>query len=346
MSPQLYTQSHRTPPWVHVQQQFDTTPGTIDALRVAAGLTWEPYTEAHPPRFIGMDAQGHPVYDETVADRFKYVLHSGTGHVIESTKSTFHLFTHAQMFNAAEQIVQAAAGKQLPMTWVAGGELNRGGHVWLCAQLGEEIYLPGDQSPYVNHMVFSNRHDGHGALKILPVGFRIACSNAIHAAEMDAHARMAAFTFRHTSPLTRKLDKAVAALAATVENLTEVHDTARQMLAVKIRPELRSEILSEYALRMVINQDNGRGSNREVHLASPHSMKTINATVADLQTILASQTCTGIADTAWGIYQAIVERADHVRSVKETDRWVARTIMDPQPVKALGMQVIRELHRH
>jgi phage/plasmid-like protein (TIGR03299 family) len=325
----------RTTPWAALGQQFSAPVTSIKELRDAAGLNWEP---AEEPQYRLRNG----AYEQVPG--YKYVTHSTTGNVIASTNSTFNLFSHADMLSVANTLLELAP-RGITLEYQAGGPLYGGKRVWLCAQLGEPIFLPGDNSPYVNHLVLANNHDGHGSLKVLPVEHRIACANALHRAEMDAAGRMAAFVFRHTSGIDKRVADAKKALAATMAQFNRVQETGKELLGVKLTKAGRSEILAEHALRVVLRRDlKGIKTPADVK-ASPVALSAVDATVAELETLLGSATCAGIQNTAWGVYQAMVEHADHMRPTLSPDRYVVRTVLDRSPDKAEGFKVLQELHR-
>lgn len=325
----------RQTPWAALGQQFAAPVTDMKALRDAAGLNWEPNEE---PQFRFRNGAHEEV------PGYKWVTHSTTGNVIASATSTFKLFSHDDMLNIADTLLDLAP-KGITLEYQAGGTLYGGKRVWLCAQLGEPIFLPGDNSPYVNHLVLANNHDGHGSLKVLPVEHRIACANALHRAEMDAAGRMAAFTFRHTSGIDRRVADAKKALSATMAQFHRVQETGKELLAVKLSKAGRSEILAEHALRVVLRRDLKGIKTREDVAASPVALSAVNATVAELEVLLGSATCDGIQNTAWGVYQAMVEHADHMRPTLSPDRYVVRTVLDRSPDKLEGFKVLQDLHR-
>lgn len=342
------THATRANAWETLGQNFPTALTDINAVRAAARLDWEPVEEPQYRRVLtGMDAQGEPVYDFQQVPGFKYVLRSDDpATILDSANATYQLFGHGEMMAIADAIMGIYRGRAGDgLEFVAGGPIYNGRKVWLCAKLGREVFLPGDASPYVKHLVLSNAHDGTGSLKVLPVAERISCRNALHRAEMDAKARMAAFTFRHTPGIDRRVQAAKTALEATMGQLDKIEETAADMLTVKLSTAARTEILHEHAVRLVLRRDLKDIKTRADIAASPVAMSAVNATVDELVMLLGSPTCQGIDGTAWGVYQAIVEHADHIRPTLSADRYLARTILDRSPDKLTGFQIIQELHR-
>lgn len=64
------------------------------------------------------------------------------------------------------------------------GSLQDGKKIWLLARLPENYIISGDRvSPY---MVFSNSHDGSGAIKVAMTPVRVVCQNTLNLALSDA----------------------------------------------------------------------------------------------------------------------------------------------------------------
>lgn len=60
------------------------------------------------------------------------------------------------------------------------GSLQSGRRVWMLAKLPNEYIILGEQvSPY---LVFSNTHDGSGAIKVAMTPVRVVCSNTLNLA--------------------------------------------------------------------------------------------------------------------------------------------------------------------
>ena len=64
------------------------------------------------------------------------------------------------------------------------GSLNGGRRIWLLAKLPDEYYLAEEKvDPYV---VFSNCHDGSGAIKVAMTPIRVVCQNTLNLALNNA----------------------------------------------------------------------------------------------------------------------------------------------------------------
>jgi len=64
------------------------------------------------------------------------------------------------------------------VTYETAGSINEGRKVWLLAKLPDNYTMEGEQiEPY---LVFSNTHDGSGAIKVAMTPIRVVCQNTLN----------------------------------------------------------------------------------------------------------------------------------------------------------------------
>lgn len=109
------------------------------------------------------------------------------------------------------------------------GSLMNGRKNWLLAKLPNEYIITGDQiSPY---LVFSNTHDGSGAIKVAMTPVRVVCSNTLNLALNTARRSWSAV---HTGDISGKLRDARETLFFAEQYMTglgkEINDLQRKRL--------------------------------------------------------------------------------------------------------------------
>lgn len=83
------------------------------------------------------------------------------------------------------------------------GSLNEGRKVWVLARMPREYIMLGDRiSPY---MVFSNTHDGSGAIRVAMIPIRVVCNNTLNLALATATRSWSAM---HTSRVQNRIGEA------------------------------------------------------------------------------------------------------------------------------------------
>lgn len=115
------------------------------------------------------------------------------------------------------------------------GSLQSGRRVWMLAKLPSEYIILGEQiSPY---LVFSNTHDGSGAIKVAMTPVRVVCSNTLNLA---LNTTKRCWSAKHTTNIAEKLDEAretllfaesyMSALGAEFEELCKVRMSDKKVM--------------------------------------------------------------------------------------------------------------------
>lgn len=119
------------------------------------------------------------------------------------------------------------------------GSLNEGRKVWVLARMPREYIMLGDRiSPY---MVFSNSHDGSGAIRVAMTPIRVVCNNTLNLALSTATRSWSAM---HTSRVQDRIGEA--------ENTLFMAESYMDMLGKEFE-ELNKIKLSETKVMSAIN---------------------------------------------------------------------------------------------
>jgi len=88
------------------------------------------------------------------------------------------------------------------------GSINEGRKVWLLAKLPDKYFLEGEEiEPY---LVFSNTHDGSGAIKVAMTPIRVVCQNTLN---LSLNTAKRIWTTIHVGNLAAKMDEAHCTLS-------------------------------------------------------------------------------------------------------------------------------------
>lgn len=115
------------------------------------------------------------------------------------------------------------------------GALLDGRKVWILARMPREFIINGEQiSPY---LVFSNTHDGSGAIKVAVTPIRVVCNNTLNLALSTAKR---SWSMVHTGDVQGKMEEAkqtlfmaekyMSRLGREFENLRKIELTDRQVM--------------------------------------------------------------------------------------------------------------------
>lgn len=115
------------------------------------------------------------------------------------------------------------------------GSLLDGRKVWILARMPREFIINGEQiSPY---LVFSNTHDGSGAIKVAVTPIRVVCNNTLNLALSTARR---SWSMIHTGDVRGKMEEAkqtlfmaekyMSRLGSEFESLRKIKLTDRQVM--------------------------------------------------------------------------------------------------------------------
>lgn len=120
------------------------------------------------------------------------------------------------------------------------GSLNDGKTVWMLAKLPNKYEILGDKvDPYI---VFTNTHDGSGAVKVAMTPVRVVCQNTLNMALNSAKRTWSA---RHLGSIENKMNEALETLQFANEYMEAVNDTFEELYKIK---------LSDFEVRSLINK--------------------------------------------------------------------------------------------
>lgn len=174
----------RKAPWHGLGTEVAEAPESKEALRLA-GLDWkvrqEPIYTGANERVEGYKANVRDTDRKTlgvVTDRYKVIQNE------EAFAFTDELLGEGVRYETA-------------------GSLQEGKKVWLLARLPHEYIITGDRiSPY---LLFSNTHDGSGAVRVALTPIRVVCQNTLNLALRTARR---SWSMIHTGNIQQKMDEA------------------------------------------------------------------------------------------------------------------------------------------
>lgn len=174
----------REKPWHGLGIRVAEAPSSEEALRLA-GLDWQVKQE--------------PVYTDTgeAISGYKANIRDRDRRVLGVVTDRYKIIQNQEAF----AFTDALLGKGV--RYETAGSLQGGRRVWLLARLPKEYIISGEQvSPY---LVFSNTHDGSGAVKVALTPVRVVCCNTLNLA-LDTAKR--SWSMIHTGNIRDKLQEA------------------------------------------------------------------------------------------------------------------------------------------
>lgn len=208
--------STRMKPWHGLGVVVEESPTSKDALRLA-GLNWS--VEQRPIQTV----------DGVPLNGFKANVRSTDKKVLGVVTDKYKIVQNDEAFAFTDALLGEG------ITYETAGSLQEGRKVWLLAKLPHKYLISGDEvTPY---LVFSNSHDGSGAIKVAMTPIRVVCNNTLNLALAETKR---CWSTIHTGNLSGKLQDAkqtllhadayMQGLAKAFEELRKVKLTDRKVM--------------------------------------------------------------------------------------------------------------------
>lgn len=221
--------SVREKPWHYMETQdrckiLADAPNSAEALKLA-GLDW---TVEQTPVFMD---------DGTEIKNYKANIRSDDKTVLGIVTNRYKIVQNADAFSFTDAIVGET--EDGIVRYETAGSLNGGKRVWLLAKMPTKKVLDDDVEPY---MVFSNSHDGTGAIKVAVTAVRVVCNNTLSLA-LNTAQRF--WTTKHMGDMEDKLEEARHCLGMSNKYMAEFEKEADRLANTKLTRDQLNEILNE-----------------------------------------------------------------------------------------------------
>lgn len=206
----------REKPWHGLGTMVAEAPNSKDALRLA-GLNWKVLQE--------------PVYteNEELIQGYKANVRDTDRKVLGVVTDRYKVIQNEEAFAFTDTLLGEG------VRYETAGSMQEGRRVWMLARLPREFIIGGERiSPY---MVFSNTHDGSGAVKTALTPIRVVCNNTLNLALRTAKR---SWSMIHTGDISGKIEEAkntlfladeyMTALGQEFENLRKIKLSEKQVL--------------------------------------------------------------------------------------------------------------------
>jgi phage/plasmid-like protein (TIGR03299 family) len=173
------------------------------------------------------------------------------------------------------------------------GSLNDGKQVWMLARMPETEIL-GDKVD--NFLVFSNSHDGKGAIRVAITPVRVVCQNTLNLAMRTAKRT---WTTKHMGDMSTKLHEAQITLGLAEEYIKSLKITAEEMVKKTIYYHEFMEFVEELFPMPNISDISSRQESNVLELRGD-LVRRYNAPDIDK-----------FKDTHWGVVNALSDLVGH-----------------------------------
>ena len=200
----------REKPWHGLGTLVMEAPESRDALRMA-GLDWKVLQE--------------PVYTENdeLIRGYKANVRDSDRKVLGVVTDRYKVIQNEEAFAFTDALLGEG------VRYETAGSLQEGKRVWLLARLPREYIISGERiSPY---MVFSNTHDGSGAVKTALTPIRVVCNNTLNLALRTAKR---SWSMIHTGDISGKIEEAKNTLLLADAYMSALGQEFEKLRAIRL----------------------------------------------------------------------------------------------------------------
>lgn len=198
-------------------------PNPFAALRLA-GLEW---TVEESDTITGVFNAGDTGEYRVSTDTAKVLVRSDDKSVLGVVGPDYTPFQNQQLAELADSLRAAGDGA---VEVESAGSIRGGRRVWMLLR-GKSVQFGGAGDTTVPYLFLANGHDGSLALKAIPTGVRVVCSNTFH---MALGARRNALSFRHTLNLNTRVEELADCIKRWENTIDSGAQVARQLAATPV----------------------------------------------------------------------------------------------------------------
>ena len=200
----------RETPWHGLGTRVESAPTSKDALRYS-GLSWKVRQEDIKT------VDGYPIHG------YRANIRNDNHAVLGVVSDRYRIVQNDEAFAFTDSLLGEG------VTYETAGSLSGGKRVWLLAKLPDKYKLMGEEvTPY---LVFTNSHDGSGAIRVAATPVRVVCNNTLNLA-LDTAKR--SWSVAHKGDIQRKLDEARNTLFMADQYLKTLQKEAERLSQIRL----------------------------------------------------------------------------------------------------------------
>ena len=293
----------RETPWHGLGTRVESALTSEEAL-VAAGLDW---TINSLPVF---DSKGIQIKGYRANTR------STDGTVMGIVSSKYQIVQNKEAFEFTDSLIGEG------ITYETAGSLRGGKQIWLLGKMPER-YIVGDKlDPYI---VFTNTHDGTGAVRACMTPVRVVCNNTLNMALTGAKR---AWSTPHRGNVQLRLEEARQTLELADQYLVRRAEEADRLANEKMTDGEIEKTLDDM---FVLPED-----------ATDSQKRTAEQTKSEIMVCMLRPDLAQFLNTKWGFINAVSDYVGHGEPMRRTknfeeNRWANIIVGHPLFDKAVAL---------
>lgn len=289
---------HGVLPWHGLGVHFDE-PMTGEQALEAAKLNFTVTKEPCYRRMGILDADGKPVF-EKVDEKF-YTVNGDTNEVLAVVGPKYEALQNRTACGFFDVLLAESGAK-----YETAGALGKGERIWLLAKMPQSFEpLLGDKVDC--YCLLSNTHDGTRAVEIRFTPIRVVCQNTLTAALEGCREVV---KLQHVGDIQARLEESARVLRSMNDYFAKKAEVFAELASFKITDEW----LGEYFDRVFGACPVGEKVNPLVqkNWAAKRELVMTNTKMG------LGVDIPGVANTAWGAYNAAIEFVDYQLPMRES----------------------------
>ena len=271
----------RERPWHGLGTMVEEAPDSREAL-IAAGLDWD---VVQKPVFT-QDGVKVPGYFANVRQQ--------DGSILGVVTSRYKVVQNRDAFAFTDALLGDG------VRYETAGSLMGGRKTWILAKLPTRYIIQGEQ--ILPYLVFSNTHDGSGAIKIAMTPIRVVCNNTLNLA-LDTADR--SWSIHHTGDIAAKLEDARETLFMAEDYMNELGKGFEDLS----RKRLTDAAVDEYIKELLPIADDASETTEKNILRLRKDVATRYYDAPDLQ---------GLRKNGYRFINAVSDFATHAAPIRRT----------------------------
>lgn len=196
-------------PWHGLGIKIASAPTSEEAIKIA-GLDW--------------DVIPKPLYDEKHREipGFKVNVRSSDDKILGVVTDRYKIVQNKEAFSFTDSLIGEG------VKYETAGSLASGKRVWMLAKLEDRIMA---EEKMENFLVFTNSHDGTGAIRVACTNVRVVCQNTLNLALSTAERHWSCV---HKGDIQSKLEEARYTLASAERYMEALEEEFGELKLKKV----------------------------------------------------------------------------------------------------------------
>lgn len=210
----------RERPWHGLGTSVEEAPDSREAL-IAAGLDW--------------DVIQRPVFtqDGTEIKGYRANVRMQDDTILGVVTNRYKVVQNRDAFAFTDELLGNG------VRYETAGSLQGGRKTWILAKMPNRYIINGEN--ILPYLVFSNTHDGSGAIKIAMTPIRVVCNNTLNLALSSAKR---IWSFNHTGNIQDKLEEAKETMFRAEDYMSELGKEFEKLNKIKVSDAALEEYIS------------------------------------------------------------------------------------------------------